>query len=124
MVRFDNEDVVDTLAKVVAEDEKSPRLIDDSRVQAVQDAYKKAQELFKGRGTKVSYALNKPFTSMGYVSVVSKEFSIKDTIKVVSLFKTADNIEVYPKTDGTIQINLTYHGLARKVNGGAKIYEQ
>lgn len=66
----------------------------------------------------VSYELNAPFKSMGYVSLVGKSVDVFEPEIFACATKLADNVEMYPKTDGTVQINFSFHGLMKR--GGCR----
>ena len=76
-------------------------------------AIKKAIE---GDSVKVQYHLHEPYTSMGYISIIGKDVRIIDPKMFSAISQLASNIEVFPKTDGSVQANLTFHGLTEHIN--------
>ena len=42
-----------------------------------------------------------------------EEIEIEDMEALINVLKLASNVEVYPKTDGTVQLDITFHGLTR-----------
>ena len=111
----DEQDLIDALAEIIAEGEEGVFLTDFQRLHGVNLAYKAMRHIVRGVDVKISYEINEPYVSMGSVSIVGKDITITDTNVFAAAAKLADNIEVYPKVDGTTQINLTFHRLARKV---------
>lgn len=85
------------------------------KVKQVETAYKIMQLIAKGKDLNVTYELNTPYVSMGAVSVVGKEIVIADQALFVKVAEMASNFEIYPKTDGTVQMNFTFHNLTRRV---------
>ena len=85
----------------------------EQMVLLVYDALKRSVE----KAT-VSYELNAPFKSMGYVSLVGKSVDVFEPEIFACAIKLADNVEMYAKTDGTVQINFGFHGLMKK--GGCR----
>lgn len=63
----------------------------------------------------VTYKLHEPFKNYGSVSVVSKGRSLR--LKYPDLFAfaadKASNVEIYPLTDETIKLTLTFSGLMK-----------
>lgn len=86
-------------------------LADPNKTQAVLCTYKILKYLTKGTKAKVTYELNKPYKSMGCVSIVGKEIMFDNQEWFVTAVKLASNFDVYPKTDGTVQMDFTFHGL-------------
>lgn len=76
-------------------------------------AIKKAIE---GKSVKMQYYLHEPYTSMGYISITGKDVYVADPKMFSAISQLASNMEVFPKTDGSIQINLTFHGLTEHIN--------
>ena len=67
--------------------------------------------LTKGTNAKVTYALNEPYKSMGSVSIVGKELTFSNPKWFMIAVRLASNFNVYPKTNGTVQMDFTFHGL-------------
>ncbi len=108
--------IVTTVAEEVAVDDSKTSIINPYKIQQVIYTYKVLKYLTKGtRGVKVSYELYKPFISMGSVSVVGKNLAFRKPEWFMKAVELASNFEVYPKTDGTIQMNFTFHGLTRPI---------
>ena len=86
--------------------------INPERVYHVLYVHKLLQYLTKGlRGVKVTYEVCKPYRGMGSVSVVGRKIPFKDHDLFMRAVELADNFEVYPKTNGTVQMNFTFHRL-------------
>lgn len=82
------------------------------RISHVLFSYYVMKEISKAnKGVKVTYELGSPSKNMGVVSVVGKAMSFKDSKLFMGVVGLATNFEVYPKTDGTVQMNFTFHGL-------------
>lgn len=95
----------------VKTDESRTSMVSLDRARAVVATYKVMQRLVKGSGAKVTYKLNKPFKSMGSVSVCGKDFTFANHKWIAEIIQLADNFEVYPRTDGTVCATFTFHGL-------------
>ena len=81
------------------------------RVQDVLYTYKVLKYLTKGTNAKVTYELHKPYVSMGNVSVCGNNLAFTKTKWFIVAVKLASNFNVYPKTNGTVQMDFTFHGL-------------
>jgi hypothetical protein len=49
------------------------------------------------------------------VSVTGKDLLFRKTEWFMKEVELASNFEVYPKTDGTVQMNFTFHGLTKPI---------
>lgn len=109
------DEVITEIANDVSKDEAGTSVIIPERVKQVETAYKALRLIAKGKNIDVTYELNEPYTSMGSVTVVGKEVIITNPVLLAKVASMASNFEVYPKTNGTVQMNLTFHNLTRKV---------
>lgn len=62
---------------------------------------------------RITSVINAPFKSMGYISLTGEEITITSPEKFLAAASLASNIDIYPKTDGTVRVDLTFHGIAR-----------
>lgn len=109
------DEVIMEIANDVSKDEDGTSVIIPERVEYVETAYKALRFIAKGKNVDVTYELNEPYTSMGSVTVVGKEVIITNPVLFAKVASMASNFEVYPKTNGTVQMNFTFHNLTRKV---------
>lgn len=109
------DNLIDALAEKIAEDESGVSVGNSQRVQCVELVHEAMKRIVSGIGVEVLCEMNEPYASMGAVSVIGKEIVITDTKAFAMVARLADNVEVYPKVDGTTQINLIFHRLTRKV---------
>ena len=82
------------------------------RIALVNAAAELLRESTKGRRVKVKANLHTPFKSMGYVSVEGDEL-VFDPQVLTAIITKANNFEIYPKTNGTLQANFTFYGLVK-----------
>lgn len=80
--------------------------------------YKLLKYLAKNTRAKATYGTNNPIAGMGSVSIIGKNLRFKNAdakwfIKVAEL---AANLDIYPKTDGTVEICYTFYDLTNKTN--------
>ena len=108
--------IVTTVAEEVVVDNSKTSIINPYKIQQVLYTYKVLKYLLKEtKGTNVSYELHEPFRSMGSVSVVGKNLVFRKPEWFMKAVELANNFEVYPRTDGTVQMNFTFHGLTRPI---------
>ena len=110
------EEMLDSIVLAAAEqaaaEDSKPSIINPHRIQRVLYTYKVLKYLTKDvGGTKVSYELHEPYKSMGSVSIAGKNLVFRKPEWFMKAVELADNFEAYPKTDGTVQIDFTFHGL-------------
>lgn len=115
---FMSTEEAEVFARTVDEQvQKAPDAVPE-RVREVLYAYNLLRALAGGKEAKVSYELFSPSSSMGVVSVVGSRLSFGKPELFMRAVNLATNFEVYPKTDGTVQMNFTFHGLKNKEQGG------
>lgn len=111
------EEMLDGLISAVGAQAESEdmetQMINPYRIQEILYTYKVLKYLTRGSKAKVTYELHKPYKSMGYVSISGKNLSFKNMKWFLKAVELSSNFEVYPKTNGTIQMNFTFHGLTK-----------
>ena len=114
------EEMIDFLAvslgeQIEAEHAKTS-IINIRQIQKVSYVYKVMKYLTKGQsGVKVERALHAPYHSIGYVSVVGKHLIFRKPEWFMRAVEFSNNFEIYPKTNGTVQMNFTFHGLTTPI---------
>lgn len=108
--------LVTTIDDVVTADDGEVSIINPYRIQQMQYTYKMLKYLTKGTKSKVTYTLHKPYKSMGFVSVTGKNLMFRNMDWFSKAVELASNFEVYPKTDGTVQMNFTFHGITKAID--------
>lgn len=102
-------------ARELARSEDGISVTNPSAVRTVGVVYNVMKSIVKGAGTQVTYKLNAPYLSTGSVSLIGKDIIVSNPSLFIKFAKLADNMEIYPKVDGTAVLTLTFHGLIRKV---------
>lgn len=104
------------LAAEKNKDESKISVINPHRIQQALYTYKVLKYLMKSnKEAKVSYELHKPYQSMGSVSVFGKNLVFRKPEWFMKAVELANNFDVYPKTDGTVQMDFTFHGLTNTI---------
>lgn len=100
--------------EVILEDSKTA-IINPYKIQQVLYTYKVLKYLTKGTNAKVSYELHSPYKSMGSVTISGKNLIFRNAKWFMKAVELSANFEVYPKTDGTVEMNFTFHGLTKPI---------
>lgn len=103
--------IFEVLGNKIEADENRTAIVNPHRAQQVLCTYEILKRLTRGTNAKVIYDLYEPYKSMGVVSVIGSNLIFGNTEWFTKAMKLASNFEVYPKTDGTVQIDFTFHGL-------------
>lgn len=101
-----------TATQIEEEDNKSC-IIRPDKVKAVLFTYKLLKYLTKNSNAKVTYVLNEPYRSTGCVSVCGKELSFNNPEWFMAAIRLSSNFNTYVKTNGTVQMDFTFHGLTK-----------
>ena len=81
-------------------------------------SYLALRHITKGRNVKVKYELFEPSKNMGYISVTGRKIDYQNSKVFKTVTSLATNFEAYPKTNGTVQLNFTFHKLRKKRGDG------
>lgn len=109
------DNVVVTVGEAIAVDENKPAVLSPIKIQQMQFSYGVIKYLTKDADTKLSYALNEPFKSMGSISVEGKCLTFTNSEWFARAAEFASNTEIYPLTNGKVRLTLTFHGLVRPI---------
>lgn len=106
--------VLATGEMLLAEDNKDS-IINPLKVKQISLVYNEMKNLCKGKDIQVTYTLHQPLKSMGCISLLGKDISFTQTKRFIKACNIASNIDIYPKTDGNVRIDLTFHGLTNPI---------
>ena len=99
------------LGEQIEADESRTSVLNPVRMRELLYTYKAVKLLVRGSSAKVTYKLHQPFQSMGSVSITGKDILMRNPVNFIRAAKFASNVEAYPKTDGTVCMTFTFHGL-------------
>jgi len=102
------DEIIKTVADAVDAEDNRASIVNHDKVKLVLRIYHLLKRL---SGVKVTYKLNEPFKSMGSVSVVGKNIIFNNPEIFTAASRLASNVDIFPKTDGNIQVDFTFHGL-------------
>ena len=97
-------------------DEKPMHIMIPKKIKEMVDVYKLLKTHFAGQAVKITCKLDELITSYGDITLEGKLFMFTDSNKVVlDAFKKATTIDVNPKTNGNVEINLGFAELAMPI---------
>lgn len=109
------DEIMMEIANDISGDEAGTSVIIPERAKQIETVYKSLLLIAKGKNVDVTYEMNAPYTSMGSVSITGREIIITNPVLFAKVAEMASNFEIYPKTNGTVQMNFTFHNITRKV---------
>ncbi len=107
----DPEDILLMIAKEFEEQDKKTSMIIPTRVRDVKYTYEIMKNLFAGKDVKVDYDLHEPYKDFGSVTVIGKKIDLNSPKWFLKAAEIASNCDIYPRTDGKIQIDFGFGGL-------------
>lgn len=106
---------IEGIGSLIKEQEKGIFVINPECLRRVSLVYRVMKRITKGERIKISYEVNQPFISAGSITIVGKNIQIINPKLFVEAARLANTMEVYPKTDSTVQLDFGFDGLAKKV---------
>lgn len=103
--------IVDSIGKTIVTEDNLPAIINIENVKKLSNVFGIMKYLTRGTKSKVTYELHKPFKSMGSVTVTGKQILIRNPDLFLKAIKLSSNFDVYTKTNNTIEMDFTFHGL-------------
>ena len=101
------------LVKLIEEDEAGRTELIPEKINCV-DAVYDALCYSVGKMAKVEYEIGETFSSVAIITITGKDIVVKNADLFARAISIADNFEVYPKTNGSVQMNLAFYGVARR----------
>ena len=117
-LEFDDDEELD-LFRALAETSGEPMyegdmkvsLINYSKEDELMQTYKALKRSARGKNLSVTYEMNKPSQTMGSVTVCGKNISFSNLKDFMFAVNAATNLDIYPKVDGSVQMDFTFYGL-------------
>lgn len=102
--------VLNVMEAIKKQDNKTS-IVNPEKVKDISRVYRLLKKATENTKTKVSYTLHEPLRNVGIVSLQGAKLKFNDPRCLCAASKLASNFEVYPRTDGVVQINFTFYGL-------------
>lgn len=103
--------IVNSIGKTIVKEDNQPAIINIENIKKLSNVFGIMKYLTRGTKSKVTYELHKPFKSMGSVTVTGKSITIRNPDLFLKAIKLSSNFDVYTKTNNTIEMDFTFHGL-------------
>ena len=107
-------ELIDCIGQWILEDEQQPSTLLPLRLQMMNFSYSVLKRIAVENGMTVSYELHKPFQSMGSIRLEGEDLVFLQCKQLARAISFADNVDVFPLTNGRIRLVLTFHGLTKK----------
>ena len=108
------DELIDCIGQLILEDKQQPSTLQPIRLQMMNFSYNILKRIAEENGMTVSYELHKPFQSMGSICLEGEDLVFLQCKQLARAISFADNIDVFPLTNGRIRLVLTFHGLTKK----------
>ena len=103
--------IVESIGEQLLEEDEQPKMLNFAQMDRIRFCHAVMKALTVNMDARVTYKLQKPFKSMGSVTVECKEFACNNALWFSRMAEFADNTEIYPLTDGNIRMTMTFHNL-------------
>lgn len=100
-----------SLGRAIQEAEDGKTIIREDKISLIKNDYECLRGIISGEKAEITMDLHEPFKSVGSISIEGKTIVINDTEAFARIADRVRNIDVYPRTTGSIVIDFTYHGI-------------
>ena len=124
LVEMDEETqmLFEEIGRAITEEESEPQILNVFRLLQMVHAYKQLQEIASDNW-KISSSTHTPFTSMGVICIEADEFIFDQMQAFRQIIMDASNVEVFPLINGNIRMNITFHGITKRVERGGGAFD-
>ena len=102
------------LGRAITDEESEPQILNVPRLFQMVHAYKQLQNIASDTW-KISSSAHAPFTSMGVICIEADDFIFDQTQIFQQIIAGASNVEIFPLTNGNMRMNITFHGITKRV---------
>lgn len=119
-MNFENDEqleaVLDTICEAIEKDEQKTTMLSTIRFEQMKFCHAVLRYLIQGKsGLKLTYELNKPFKTMGYISLEGEVLEFTKAEWFARAAEFASNMEVYPLAKNKVRLTFTFHGLTTPI---------
>lgn len=101
--------------KLAVDSETGTSVLNMEGMRKMQAVYASMKRIIRNDGVKITYEAHEPLLRYGSVTVTAKEISFTDTTAFREAASLSANYDIYPRTDGTVQIDFAFNDLTMKV---------
>ena len=112
--------IIEAIGTAIESEESAPQVLNIPRCLQLMRAYQHLQ-LIACEDWRITCTLHEPYTSMGVISVEAPEYTFDQITGLFGVLLHASNIEIYPLVTGNLRMNITFHGITKRVCKGGRI---
>lgn len=90
-------------------------IVDPLRYEVFGSVLKIIKYWVRGTDAEVAYKLPNGCDNMAYITLIGSDLTISDTAVLAMIAKVVSVIDIYPKTDGRLQMDLVFYGLQNEL---------
>lgn len=107
-----NEELINKIAELIAKEDKGKFEENTEKIRLMDLCC----ECLKNTtyGATITSVVGAPFKSMGCISLEGDDIVFDSPEALATVASAASNAEVYAKADGTVRVDFTFHGVAKK----------
>ena len=85
------------------------RMTNVKRTEAFHSAFNVMKQIIRGKDVMISEISHQPILSASTISITGRDIRITRPDALSSVLKVASNAEILSKTDGSVEINITFY---------------
>ena len=109
-------ETIEEVAEAIQAEEQGIVFTNPRKMKDLMVVYKLMKYITSGKRLKITYEINKPYKTMAFVSIVGKDLKFSHPQWFVMATKIASNVDIFPRVDGTVQIDFTFNGFASRID--------
>lgn len=109
-------ETIEEVAQAIQTEEQGIIFTNPRKMKDLMVVYKLMKYITSGKRLKITYEINKPYKTMAFVSIVGKDLKFSHPQWFVMVTKIASNVDIFPRVDGTVQIDFTFNGFANRID--------
>lgn len=109
-------ETIEEVAQAIQTEEQGIIFTNPRKMKDLMVVYKLMKHIASGKRLKITYEINKPYKTMAFVSIVGKDLKFSHPQWFVMATKIASNVDIFPRVDGTVQIDFTFNGFANPID--------
>ena len=109
-------ETIEEVAEAIQAEEQGIIFTNPRKMKDLMVVYKLMKYITSGKRLKITYEINKPYKTMAFVSIIGKDLKFSHPQWFVMATKIASNVDIFPRVDGTVQIDFTFNGFASRID--------
>ena len=109
-------ETIEEVAEAIQAEEQGIIFTNPRKMKDLMVVYKLMKSITSGKRLKITYEINKPYKPMAFVSIIGKDLKFSHPQWFVMATKIASNVDIFPRVDGTVQIDFTFNGFANRID--------